>query len=170
MSKTWHLAPGSSRCRKDADTGVYWWSTAAGAMTDSTETRECQGGGRKAGRAFQKTHARTRLEADAVWLRKSCVEEEWATEGTRGPVCAVTASMWGGCRGRWDWSGGQRLAHFPELGHPELCSEDQCVLQGARLSARGKPGFNFQRLVFKFIFFSEPWWVLKCKKSNPCFI
>lgn len=44
-------------------------------MTDSTETRECRGGGRKAGRAFRKTHTRTRLEADAVWLRKSCVEE-----------------------------------------------------------------------------------------------
>lgn len=45
-------------------------------MTDFTETRECRGGGRKAGRAFRKTHTRTRLlEADAVWLRKSCVEE-----------------------------------------------------------------------------------------------
>lgn len=76
------------------------------------------GGRRKTGRAFWKTHTRTRLEAGVIWLRTSCVEEGWATEETRVPVCAVTAGMW--CWrlrrvqrevGLERWA---RLAHFAE--------------------------------------------------------
>lgn len=111
------------------------------------------GGGKQEGLSGRHTPGQGWKQMLSGW-ESPAWKRGWATEGTGGPICAVTASMWGGCRGRWDWSGGQRLAHFPEPGHPELCSEDQCVLQGATLSTRGKPGFNFQRLVFKFIFFS----------------
>lgn len=114
------------------------------------------GGRRKAGRAFRKTHQ------DKVGSRCYLVEKVLRGRGMsnrrdeRSGLCCdrrhVVLKTEVGAEGGGAGVVGRGWLILPR--HPELCSEDQCMLQGARLSARGEPVFNFQRLVFKFIFFS----------------